>query len=95
MNTVKQIIILVIASGLGTMEVKTFQERPSQIRSVIAGLLCTEIERKWRMKGVKQSITCGRKPDSKSNCLEVVDKLIAIKRKNVVIEVHRLLMDSY
>ncbi len=69
--------------------------RRISVRSVIAGLLCREIEKKWGMEGVKQIINCGRKPDSKSNFLKVVDALLSINRENFETEVHQLLMDYH
>ena len=68
--------------------------RRISVRSVIAGLLCHEIERKWGMKGVKQIINCGRKPNSTINFLEEVDSLLGINRDNFNTAVYQLLIDS-
>ena len=72
---------------------KIFDDLAPEIstRSVIASLLCDEVEKVKGMKGLNQLITCGRKPDSLSPFFTSLEQLIGVNQANFDEQVYHLL----
>lgn len=72
---------------------KIFDDLAPEIstRSVIAGILCDEVEKRKGMDGLNQLITCGRKPDSLTAFFASLDQLIGINQANFDVRVYQLL----